>query len=134
MAVLNFIILYIKLLPPFLAGVKNGCKFRGIDEYAKEDKEIDAADVVLPDGDHQGRIGYNASPNKSDMTLPTHAVTNQSHISGAFQDDVMRHSRSTHIGSSSPTKHVETSIGVEEVKMKGDAQKERNNLYQDDAI
>ena len=57
----SFIILYLRLIPSFIIGVKKGFKFGPIIHYSKEDKEVVAPEVSLPDNMNAGRIKYDES-------------------------------------------------------------------------
>ena len=58
MMFVNFGILYLRLVPAFIQGVKKGCKFSKIVKFAKDDREVNAPGVILPGVNNPGMIQY----------------------------------------------------------------------------
>ena len=72
MPVINFVMLYIKLLPIFIKGIRKGGKF---EQFNKEESKIEVINVVLSDGHGAGRISYDA-PMQSDINVAMREVNN----------------------------------------------------------
>jgi hypothetical protein len=115
MTFINFGILYYRLVPAFIKGVKKGCKFNKIEKFDKEDKEVNVAEIQLPGLGMAGRMQYNEE-NQNQMTRNITDMTggmDHTAISINKKDGVM---------------------AEEEKKSKFDGHKSRFRIYDDQAI
>lgn len=126
MVITNFLILYMRLLPAFIIGVKKGCKFNSLEKFSKEERNIDGPKIVLPEGQNAGRIEYN----EQDMRSMVSSVLGATRVDVGDATIEMDKTgvNMTAIGSTQQ-------LNIEEAKTRNTGyNKERINLYTDDAI
>lgn len=129
MLCVNFGMLYTRLLPAFIKGLKKGCKFEQIRSFGRDDREIDAPSIVLPGRDGPGRIEYN----EGQWGGNSHSIANDATADGVRVTSYAGSSTSA-MDKTGTNMNKNESVTAEEYKSKSDTAKVRKNMYTDEAI
>jgi len=141
MQIFNFGLLYLRLVPFFIIGIRKGFKFDTIVNYGKDDLDVDAPGVVLPNQGVVGRIQYNEPANRSNIEMKREGRVTSYNTTGIDMDNtqamtktkntMMEESKSPYIDG----KHNQNSQAIDSNRYDVFKHaKSRRQTYKDEAI